>query len=189
MVVRMQRETGLQGGAEPGMKVRNPSETLTGPQPSCPLICSSGASDEEGHLWTLDQGKACCLLAGIAALQSLQSRLQPRDFLTGLTTRPPAFAFLLPGHKATIPRDIKIPRTLFASHSLTHRPAIPPDLLRHLSLYFIELGLIEKKSLCIFLSNIPRLIINSPFVPRFDILKFWVILKKKEFLLFMSNCH
>lgn len=124
------------------------------------------------------------------APESLQSRLQPRDFLTGLTTRPPAFAFLLPGHKATIPRDIKIPRTLFASHSLMHRPAIPPDLLRHLSLYFIELGLIEKKSLCIFLSNIPRLIINSPFVPRFDILKFWVTLKKKkEFLLFMSNCH
>lgn len=114
------------------------------------------------------------------APESLQSRLQPRDFLTGLTTCPPAFAFLLPGHKATIPRDIKIPRTLFASHSLTHRPAIPPDLLRHLSLYFIELGLIEKKSLCIFLSNIPRLIINSPFVPRFDILKFWVTLKKKK---------
>lgn len=119
------------------------------------------------------------------APESLQSRLQPRDFLTGLTTCPPPFAFLLPGHKATIPRDIKIPRTLFASHSLTHRPAIPPDLLRHLSLYFIELGLIEKKSLCIFLSNIPRLIINSPFVPGFDILKFWVTLKKRVFVVYV----
>lgn len=76
--------------------------------------------------------------------------------------------------------------------SLMHMPAIPPDLLKHLSLYFIELGLTEKKSLCIFLSNIPGLTINFPFVPRFDILKFWVTLKKKkkkEFLLFMFNCR
>lgn len=106
------------------------------------------------------------------APESLQSRMQPIDFLT--------FAFLVPGHKAIIPSDIKIPRTLFASHSLMHMPAIPPDLLKHLSLYFIELGLIEKKSLCIFLPNIPRLIINFLFVPRFDILKFWVTQKKKK---------
>lgn len=74
----------MQGGAEPGMKVRNPRKTLTGPQPSRPLICCSRDSNEEGRLWTLGQGKTLCLLAGITALQKVSCQgCSPETFWQG----------------------------------------------------------------------------------------------------------
>lgn len=66
------------------MKVRNPRKTLTGPQPSRPLICCSRDSDEEVRLWTLHRGKTPGLLAGITALQKVSCQgCSPETFWQG----------------------------------------------------------------------------------------------------------